>query len=149
MWKAGRSHRGLSPWKQCGGDRSVCVCALLIPLFTPSLSSSLPQVGTTSARQDQPRCQGKNRMGHRWWRHAGDSQGGDGLMVRLARVPACFSTELPWPPLFHHYSQFTTKHPHRSVRSYLWGDSKMSMGFPSRRTDSKTFNGTFKTTNGF
>lgn len=61
----------------------------------------------------------------------------------------CASQRATVTPLLPHYSQFTTKHPHKCVWSYLWGDSKMSMGFHPQDTELKTFNGTFKPTNGF
>lgn len=52
-------------------------------------------------------------------------------------------------PLLLHHSQFTTKHSHRSVLAYLWGDCKKSMEFGPHCTDLKTLSGTFRTTNGF
>lgn len=131
----------------------VCVLssptALLIPLSFIFHSSGQRHVSLT----DQTRCQGKNRMGHCWWRRTVDCE----VLTEWWPVSACVcqcsrkcaSQRATVTPLLLHYSQFTTKHPHKSVWSYLWGDSQMSMGFHPHYTDLKTFNGTFKTTNGF
>lgn len=142
-------------WQVC-----VCVCLLSSSLFfNLFLSSFLPQVGTASTWQTEHTAKGKTGWATAddvtpatagwWW--------SDGLCVyafvfmhdSVSAVEAVLVKGLLWPPLLLHYSQFTTKHPHKSVQSYLWGDSKMSMGFRPHYTDLKTFNGTFKTTNGF
>lgn len=84
----------------------------------------------------------------------------DGAMTCVSATP-CFYVGLCEPggsracqratvtPLLLHHSQFTTKHSHRSVWAYLWGDCKMSMEFGPHCTDLKTLSGTFRTTNGF
>lgn len=95
-----------------GGDRPLCVrlsspAALLIPLFTHSLSSFIPQVSTTSAWQTQ--CTAKGKTGcataddvtpstARWW-------WSDGLCVYafkamcnfVSTVEAELVKELLWP----------------------------------------------------
>lgn len=87
----------------------VCVC--LTPV-TPQIRATKH---TAKGKQDGPLLMSSR---HRLL-------GGDGAM---ACVHMCVH-ELLWPPLLLHYSQFSTKHPHKCVWSYLWGDSKMSMGF--------------------
>lgn len=96
----------------------------------------------------------KTEWGRCWWHHCG------GCKVMMEWWPVCVRLcvqssgsracqRATVSPLLLHHSQFTTKHPHRSVWGYLWGDCKMSMDFRPHCTDLKTHSGTFRTANGF
>lgn len=83
--KGALNYKWLEILRWWGGDRPLCVrlsspTALLIPLFTLSLSSFIPQVSTTSAWQTRHTAKGKTGCATaddvtpptvRWWRSDG------------------------------------------------------------------------------
>lgn len=138
----------------------LCVCIHLSHLFKFSVRSffqlPLPAPPLPGRRRLTVKQNGGLPLMTSFQRLRGD----DGVMTCVRTTP-CFYVGLCEPggsracqratvtPLLLHHSQFTTKHPHRSVRAYLWGDCKMSMEFGPHCTDLKTLSGTFRTTNGF
>lgn len=165
--KDGRNGDWSSCWKYGKRNLLTVLCLhLLIPpflmfvvvfFFYPRSLDLRRPVRHHLSLASQTHC--KTEQGRCWWHHSG------GCKVMMEWWPVCVwlcvhvglckcsgsraCQRATVTPLLLHRSQFTTKHPHRSVWGYLWGDCKMSMDFRPHCTNLKTRSGTFRTTNGF